>query len=97
MLATFLFFCILGRILKKIGHINTMSLVLVGFGIRFILYSLLTNPWWVLPIELLQGITFGMSYATMASYASIIAPSGTEATIQVYIHLEYSTLIPAYV
>jgi len=76
------FFFFSGRILKKIGHINTMSLVLMGFGIRFILYSLLSNPWWVLPIELLQGITFGMSYATMASYASIIAPSGTEATIQ---------------
>jgi len=59
-----------------------MSLVLFGFSLRFILYSLLTNPWWVLPIELLNGVTFGIFYSTMASYASIVAPPGTEATLQ---------------
>ncbi|CAG2055051.1 unnamed protein product [Timema podura] len=59
-----------------------MSLVLLAFGIRFLLYSFLYNPWWCLPIELLQGVTFGLFYATMASYASIVAPPGTEATVQ---------------
>lgn len=60
-----------------------MSLVLFTFGVRFLLYSVLTNPWLVLPIELMNGITFGIFYATMASYANIISPPGTEATIQV--------------
>lgn len=59
-----------------------MSLVLLSFGLRFLLYSVLTNPWWVLPIEFLNGSTFGMAYAAMASYASIVAPPGTEATTQ---------------
>lgn len=77
------FFFISGKLLKKIGHINAMSLVLLGFGIRFMCYSYLTNPWYVLPIELLNGVTFGIFYATMASYASIVAPTGTEATMQV--------------
>ena len=36
----------------------------------------------MLPIELLNGLTFGMAYASMASYASIVAPPGTEATTQ---------------
>ncbi|XP_059612922.1 major facilitator superfamily domain-containing protein 6 isoform X2 [Phlebotomus argentipes] len=76
------FFFLSGWILKKIGHIHAMSLVLLGFGLRFLLYSALTNPWWVLPIELLNGITFGIFYSTMASYASIVAPPGTEATLQ---------------
>ncbi|XP_055382593.1 major facilitator superfamily domain-containing protein 6 isoform X2 [Condylostylus longicornis] len=76
------FFFLSGWILKKIGHINAMSLVLFGFSLRFILYSILSNPWWVLPIELLNGITFGIFYSTMASYASIVAPPGTEATLQ---------------
>lgn len=75
------YFC-LGWILKKIGHINAMSLVLFAFGIRFLLYSMLTDPWWCLPVELLNGLTFGIFYATMASYASIVAPPGTETTIQ---------------
>jgi len=33
-------------------------------------------------VELFQGFTFGLFYATMASYASIVAPPGTEATMQ---------------
>lgn len=78
------FFFLSGWILKKIGHIHSMSLVLLGFGVRFLLYSVLTNPWYVLPIELLNGVTFGIFYSTMASYASIAAPPGTEATLQVY-------------
>ncbi|XP_055619237.1 major facilitator superfamily domain-containing protein 6-A isoform X2 [Toxorhynchites rutilus septentrionalis] len=76
------FFFLSGWILKKIGHIHAMSLVLLGFGVRFLLYSLLVDPWWVIPIELLNGVTFGLFYATMASYASIAAPPGTEATMQ---------------
>lgn len=59
-----------------------MTLVLLSFGIRFILYSVLSNPWMCLPIELLQGVTFGLFYSTMASYASILSVPGTEATVQ---------------
>lgn len=77
------FFFLSGKILKKIGHINAMSLVLFTFGCRFFFYSILENPWYALPIELMSGVTFGIFYATMASYASIIAPPGTEATMQV--------------
>lgn len=80
------FFFLSGWILKKIGHIHATSLVLLGFGLRFLLYSLLINPWYVLPIEFLNGITFGIFYSTMASYASIVAPAGTEATLQVIIY-----------
>lgn len=77
------FFFLSGWLLKKIGHINAMTLVLFTFGIRLFLYSLLSNPWLVLPIELMQGITFGVFYSTMATYASIVAPAGTSATLQV--------------
>ncbi|KAG8223484.1 hypothetical protein J437_LFUL004952 [Ladona fulva] len=59
-----------------------MTLVLLAFGVRMILYSFLVNPWYALPIELLNGLTFGLAYSTMASYASIVAPPGTEATVQ---------------
>lgn len=77
-----------GWVLQRIGHIHAMSLVLFGFGIRFLLYSILSNPWWVLPIELMQGVTFGIFYATMPSYASIVAPPGTEATLQVSVDVK---------
>lgn len=60
-----------------------MSLVLFALGVRLILYSVISNPWWFLPVELSNGLTFGLFFACMASYASIIAPPGTEATMQV--------------
>jgi MFS family permease len=86
------FFFLSGWLLKKISHVHAMSLVLLGFAFRFYFYSILVNPWWVLPIELLNGVTFGIFYATMASYASIIAPAGCEATLQVSIHTEICIL-----
>lgn len=76
------FLFVSGHILKKLGHANIMSLVLFAFGVRFILYSFLTNAWWALPIEMFQGITFGMFYPTMTSYANIVSPPGTETTVQ---------------
>lgn len=79
----YLDFFVSGYILKKVGHINMMSIVLLAFGVRFILYSLLSDPWWALPIELFQGITFGMFYPTMTSYANIVSLPGTETTVQV--------------
>jgi hypothetical protein len=39
------FFFLSGKLLKKIGHINAMNMVLIGFALRFFLYSLLSNPW----------------------------------------------------
>jgi len=59
-----------------------MTLVLAVFALRFFLYSLITNPWWSLPIECLNGVTFGVFYTTMTSYANIIAPVGFGATMQ---------------
>ncbi|XP_028134563.1 major facilitator superfamily domain-containing protein 6 [Diabrotica virgifera virgifera] len=76
------FFFFSGVIIKKLGHVNTMSLVLFAVGIRFLLYSVIPNPWYFLPIEISNGLTFGLFFACMASYASIVAPSGTEATMQ---------------
>ncbi|KAL0279919.1 UNVERIFIED_CONTAM: hypothetical protein PYX00_001370 [Menopon gallinae] len=73
-----------GWLLRKFGHINVMSGILLVIGVRFTLYSLLTNPWWCLPIEILQG-SAGLSFATMASYASVVAPPGTEATVQGFV------------
>ncbi|XP_018566691.1 major facilitator superfamily domain-containing protein 6-A [Anoplophora glabripennis] len=76
------FFFLSGWILKKIGHVQTMSLVLLVLGIRMVLYSVIENPWWILPVEFLHGLTYGLFFACMASYASIVAPPGTEATMQ---------------
>lgn len=77
------FFFLSGWILKRIGHVLAMTLILAVIGVRYILYSIIANPWLFLPIEVLNGVTFGLAYASMASYACVIAPPGTATTVQV--------------
>jgi len=71
-----------GNILRKVGHINVMSLVLLVYAIRFMVYSLISNVWMILFVELLHGPSFGLCWPTMVSYGDKVSPSGTKATIQ---------------
>ncbi|KFM80168.1 Major facilitator superfamily domain-containing protein 6, partial [Stegodyphus mimosarum] len=76
------FFFFSGKIISKLGHFNILTVNFISFGVRFIAYSFIKNPWLVLPIELLQGSTYGLFYANMASFAHMAALPGTEATVQ---------------
>ncbi|KAG0727341.1 Major facilitator superfamily domain-containing protein 6 [Chionoecetes opilio] len=76
------FFVLAGRIIQKLGLPNALLVSLLGFTVRLILYSLVTNPWLFLPIELLHGISFGVAYPSFTCYASSIAPKGAAATTQ---------------
>lgn len=78
------FFYLSGWIFNVIGHVWSMTVILLVISFRFTLYSIITNPWWFLPVELCNGVTSGLLFACMTSYAKIIAPSGTEATVQVF-------------
>ncbi|XP_015114368.1 major facilitator superfamily domain-containing protein 6 [Diachasma alloeum] len=74
-----------GRVLKKLGHINVMSLVLLFYAARFMAYSLVRNVWVFLIIEILHGPTLGLCWPTMVSYGEKVAPSGTRATMQGFV------------
>lgn len=75
-------FSISGRILTKIGVVGCTYAMLLAFCIRFVGYSLLTNPWYALPLELLNGVTFSLFWAAVSSYTKIISPPGTSGTMQ---------------
>ncbi|XP_022177883.1 major facilitator superfamily domain-containing protein 6-like [Myzus persicae] len=78
----FPFFFLSSYVIKHIGHMNSFSLMFVGFAVRFFLYSIITNPVWVLPVEMLNGVTYALAYSAAASYAAQIAPPGAEGTLQ---------------
>lgn len=69
-----------GWIIKRFGHWYCMSFSLLAFSIRFYLYSIITNPLWILPVEFINGITFGLFYAVLMSYSRIIAPPNAVTT-----------------
>ncbi|XP_043248743.1 major facilitator superfamily domain-containing protein 6 isoform X2 [Colletes gigas] len=74
-----------GTVLQKLGHINVMSLVLLVYAIRFMAYSIVSNPWWFLIIEILHGPSLGLCWPTMVSYGDKVTPPGTKATVQGFI------------
>lgn len=78
-----LFFLISGRILKKIGYVHCLSFCLFAYSVRLCLISMISNPWYLIPIELvMQGATYALCYTCVVAYASAIAPPGTSATVQ---------------
>ncbi|GFU06651.1 major facilitator superfamily domain-containing protein 6 [Nephila pilipes] len=81
-----------GWILKKIGHFNVTTIALLSHCIRFLWYSQLQNPWMILPVEWTHGVSYGLFYTSMASYAKKSATPGAEATIQSVVFSTYSGL-----
>lgn len=76
------FFYLSGHLIKLTGHMTAFSISFAMFGLRFLLYSIIRDPLWVLPVELSNGITFGLSYIAGISYSAKIAPVGCEGTVQ---------------
>lgn len=71
-----------GAIIKKIGHMTCFCMGLFSYVIRFFAYSIITDPWLIIPVELIHCLSFALMYAAASSYASMIAPEGTMATMQ---------------
>ncbi|XP_066599313.1 major facilitator superfamily domain-containing protein 6 isoform X2 [Prorops nasuta] len=78
-----IFFSFSGKIIKKLGYGYTFVFCFVCYALRLFLISLASSPWWILPIELfMQGPTYALCYTNIVAYASVVAPSGTSATVQ---------------
>ncbi|XP_016658380.1 major facilitator superfamily domain-containing protein 6 isoform X2 [Acyrthosiphon pisum] len=77
-------------ILKRVDHTTILSIVFFTFTCIFSMYTIIENPLWALPVELLNGITFGMSYSAAISYAALITPAGAEGTLQGVVGTAYT-------
>ena len=68
--------CVISRGIphSKIGHVRVLYIGLAGNVLRFVCISLLSNPWYVLPFEILQGVTHAAVWASCTSYIGKIAP-----------------------
>ncbi|KAF8766470.1 Major facilitator superfamily like protein [Argiope bruennichi] len=79
----FMFFS--GWMLKRLGYWNVMMLSLLAYCVRFLWYSQLHSPWMALPIDWTHGVTYGVFYASLATYAKVKSKRGTETTMQAVI------------
>ncbi|CAG9765197.1 unnamed protein product [Ceutorhynchus assimilis] len=70
------------RLIRQIGHVKVLCLGLITNTLRFLYISWLTNPWWVLPFEFVQGITHAAVWAACCSYISHNTPPELRSSAQ---------------
>ncbi|KAF6260687.1 major facilitator superfamily domain-containing protein [Scenedesmus sp. NREL 46B-D3] len=74
-----------GAIMRRMAAPSLLNLVLAATALRLAAYAALPaagNPWAVLPVELLHGITFGVGFSTATVYSGKLAPPQLAATFQ---------------
>jgi MFS family permease len=70
------------QLVTKFGHIKIFYAGLFGNFIRFVYVSLLSEPYWILPFEFIQGVTHALVWATATSYFSQAVPEDLRSTAQ---------------
>ncbi|KDO17739.1 hypothetical protein SPRG_21783 [Saprolegnia parasitica CBS 223.65] len=65
-------------IIDRLGTVKVLAISILAYGIRLTCYALMTNAWYVLPIELLHGCTYGLAWAASTKYIFAEVPRGTE-------------------
>ena len=70
------------RMLRRWGARNLLTLSLFAFVLRALAYAFIPSAWLSLPIQLLHGLTFSITWAAGSTYARQIAPPGMGATAQ---------------
>ncbi|XP_066156362.1 major facilitator superfamily domain-containing protein 6 [Euwallacea fornicatus] len=70
------------RLIRQMGHVKVLCLGLIANILRFLYISWLTNPWWVLPFEFMQGITHAAVWAACCSYISHNTPVELRSSAQ---------------
>jgi MFS transporter, PPP family, 3-phenylpropionic acid transporter len=70
------------RLLGRFGARGMLVIAMATIGLRLVCYSLTTQPWIVLVIQLCHGLTFAAIYTAGVHFAGQIAPPGMQATTQ---------------
>ena len=70
------------KLIRFIG--DTMLSIIIGifsYFVRFIVMSYFTNMWIIIPIQLLHGLGFSLSWAAQIEYVQINTPTGSKVTM----------------
>eukprot|EP00953_Heterococcus_sp_UTEX-ZZ885_P033915 17611-Heterococcus_DN1.PRE.2 len=60
-----------GKIIAKLGVKTCIALAQAAYVLRFLNYTVLTDPVWVLPSEVLHGFTFAIMYCAMYQHCFV--------------------------
>ena len=74
------------KLIKFIGHAKVLYLGLICYSVRLLYYAFIKDPWYVLPVEILPGITTAAVWAACLSYVSQNSKPGAKTTMQCILH-----------
>ena len=72
-------------IIERIGLSKSMHVCFLAFFIRLVAYSTMqywSSAWYVLCVEILHGVTFGLTWSVGTQKSKLLSPKGLEATTQ---------------
>jgi hypothetical protein len=77
-------FWLSGKLVSILGINGVLTISLISYTLRFLIYASIHNPWHALPAEMLRGVTFAMFWSAATYYVYQIAPKGLTATMVSY-------------
>jgi len=78
----FVFFAIVHRFLKKGSELALISVAALFYTVRFLLSSIVNDAYWIVALQLLQGLTFVFFYSAAIQHLYAIIPEQWKATGQ---------------
>jgi PPP family 3-phenylpropionic acid transporter len=76
------FFALSGWLLQKGNEIRWITLATGVYALRYLLCAMVTDPRWVVCLQLLQGVTFAVFYSASIQYLYRVIPEEWKATGQ---------------
>lgn len=80
------------HLIRCFGHHWVIFVSLFCYGGRFLYFSYFKNPWLIIPIELLHGLSYTTVHMACSSYAATVAFQGTEKTLKIIFSTVYHGL-----
>ena len=74
----------LGALSDKIGRKPLLVAALFSYPLRLFLYTIVSNPYLILPIQLLHGLTFGVLYVAAIAFISDITSETRGTALGLY-------------
>ncbi|ETP12481.1 hypothetical protein F441_12167, partial [Phytophthora nicotianae CJ01A1] len=68
-------------LIERFGTAGCLVIVMVAFFIRDIVYTYMEEPWYIVPLEMLHGVTFGLLLASLTTYIYDASPKGAAGTM----------------
>lgn len=77
-----LVFSLAGYVITTIGYANVLNCTLFSYALCFLGYSYMQNPWFALPVEILQAGSYAATWSACVSFIANATPMQSPATIQ---------------